>query len=92
MSVSVYFNRLNFHGKDGNGYSVGTVAGIVVGAVCLIVLILGGLRSLGYLRRRDTNELGIYVTSWYSRGGKMAGLGNETKQVFVYSSKQVGLT
>ncbi|XP_071698935.1 probable leucine-rich repeat receptor-like serine/threonine-protein kinase At3g14840 [Rutidosis leptorrhynchoides] len=42
--------------KDGNGVSAGTVAGIVIGVVCLIVLLLGGLWWFGYLRRRATND------------------------------------
>ncbi|GJW87000.1 probable leucine-rich repeat receptor-like serine/threonine-protein kinase [Tanacetum coccineum] len=42
---------------NGNGVSVGTVAGIVVGAVCAVVLILGILWWRGCLRRKDTNEL-----------------------------------
>ncbi|GJR25438.1 probable leucine-rich repeat receptor-like serine/threonine-protein kinase [Tanacetum coccineum] len=45
----------------GNGNSVsvsiGTVAGIVVGAVCVIVLILGVLWWQACLRHKDTNEL-----------------------------------
>nr|XP_043620099.1 probable leucine-rich repeat receptor-like serine/threonine-protein kinase At3g14840 [Erigeron canadensis] len=45
--------------KNGNNMSVGTVAGIVVGAVFLIMLILGVLWWQGYLRRRDANELDL---------------------------------
>ncbi|KAJ0550288.1 putative Malectin domain-containing protein [Helianthus annuus] len=41
--------------------SGGVVAGIVVGAVFSIVLILGILWWFGYLRRRDSSGLGIYV-------------------------------
>ncbi|KAI3769371.1 hypothetical protein L6452_00472 [Arctium lappa] len=43
--------------EDGHGVSVGTVAGIVVGAVCSIILLLGVLWWWGYLRRRDTMDL-----------------------------------
>ncbi|GJX31832.1 probable leucine-rich repeat receptor-like serine/threonine-protein kinase [Tanacetum coccineum] len=42
---------------NGNNVSVGTVAGIVVGAVCAIVLILGVLWWQGCLRHKDTNDL-----------------------------------
>nr|GEX18599.1 probable leucine-rich repeat receptor-like serine/threonine-protein kinase At3g14840 [Tanacetum cinerariifolium] len=42
---------------NGNGVSAGTVAGIVVGSVCAVVLILGILWWRGCLRRKDTNEL-----------------------------------
>ncbi|GKB23238.1 probable leucine-rich repeat receptor-like serine/threonine-protein kinase, partial [Tanacetum coccineum] len=42
---------------NGNSVSVGTVAGIVVGAVCAIVLILGVLWWQGCLRHKDTNDL-----------------------------------
>nr|GEU64934.1 probable leucine-rich repeat receptor-like serine/threonine-protein kinase At3g14840 [Tanacetum cinerariifolium] len=42
--------------KHESGVSVVTVVGIVVGAICLIVLILGALWWLGYLRHGDTNE------------------------------------
>ncbi|PWA64195.1 serine/threonine/dual specificity protein kinase, catalytic domain-containing protein [Artemisia annua] len=45
--------------ENGNGVSVGTVAGIVVGAVCAVVLILGILWWWGCLRHRDTNELDL---------------------------------
>ncbi|KAJ0500500.1 putative protein kinase RLK-Pelle-DLSV family [Helianthus annuus] len=43
--------------KDGNGVSGGTVAGIVVGTLCLIILILGVLWWWGFLRCRDSTEL-----------------------------------
>ncbi|XP_076958601.1 putative LRR receptor-like serine/threonine-protein kinase At1g53420 [Bidens hawaiensis] len=43
--------------NDGNGMSGGTVAGIVVGIVCLIIIFLGVLWWRGYLGRRDTMEL-----------------------------------
>ncbi|KAJ0508020.1 putative transferase, protein kinase RLK-Pelle-DLSV family [Helianthus annuus] len=43
--------------KDGNGVSGGTVAGIVVGTLCLIILILGVLWWRGFLRCRDSTEL-----------------------------------
>ncbi|GJV49896.1 kinase RLK-Pelle-DLSV family protein, partial [Tanacetum coccineum] len=42
---------------NGNSVSAGTVAGILVGAVCVIVLILGVLWWQGCLRHKDTNEL-----------------------------------
>ncbi|KAI3769372.1 hypothetical protein L6452_00473 [Arctium lappa] len=42
---------------NGHGVSGGIVAGIVVGAVCCIILILGVLWWWGYLRRRDTIDL-----------------------------------
>ncbi|KAK1439659.1 hypothetical protein QVD17_05479 [Tagetes erecta] len=42
---------------NGNGVSGGAVAGIVVGTICLIILILGGLWWYGYLKRRDTTEI-----------------------------------
>ncbi|KAI7744311.1 hypothetical protein M8C21_032727 [Ambrosia artemisiifolia] len=51
--------------EKGNSVSGGVVAGIVVGAVFSIVLILGVLWWLGYLRRRDSSGLGIYVPSWF---------------------------
>ncbi|XP_024968218.1 probable leucine-rich repeat receptor-like serine/threonine-protein kinase At3g14840 [Cynara cardunculus var. scolymus] len=43
--------------EDGNGVSGGIVVGIVVGAVCIILLILGVLWWWGYLRHRDTMDL-----------------------------------
>nr|GEV89390.1 probable leucine-rich repeat receptor-like serine/threonine-protein kinase At3g14840 [Tanacetum cinerariifolium] len=42
---------------NGNSVSAGTVAGIVVGAVCVIILILGVLWWQGCLRHTDTNKL-----------------------------------
>ncbi|GKB06081.1 tryptophan synthase beta chain 1, partial [Tanacetum coccineum] len=42
---------------NGNSMSAGTVAGIVVGAVYVIILILGVLWWQGCLRHKDTNEL-----------------------------------
>ncbi|XP_076891890.1 putative leucine-rich repeat receptor-like serine/threonine-protein kinase At3g14840 [Bidens hawaiensis] len=45
--------------EKGNGVSGGVVAGIVVGAVFVIVIILGALWWLGYLRRKDTNDLDL---------------------------------
>nr|XP_043618687.1 probable leucine-rich repeat receptor-like serine/threonine-protein kinase At3g14840 [Erigeron canadensis] len=53
----------DFRCERGNdtGISGGAVAGIVVGAVCLVilVLVLGILWWMGYLRHRDTNELDL---------------------------------
>ncbi|KAD3066349.1 hypothetical protein E3N88_34229 [Mikania micrantha] len=46
--------------ENGNGVSGGAVAGIVVGAVCAIILILGVLWWCGYLRPRDTTELELH--------------------------------
>ncbi|KAD1319618.1 hypothetical protein E3N88_43023 [Mikania micrantha] len=46
--------------ENGNGVSGGAVAGIVVGAVCGIILILGVLWWCGYLRPRDTTELELH--------------------------------
>lgn len=45
----------------------GIVGGVVGGAVCAIILLLGVLWWCGYLRRKD--ELGIYVASPNFRGG-----------------------
>ncbi|KVI10548.1 Concanavalin A-like lectin/glucanase, subgroup [Cynara cardunculus var. scolymus] len=42
---------------NGHGVSRGVVAGIVVGSVCCIVVILGVLWWWGYLRHRDTIDL-----------------------------------
>ncbi|KAI3809622.1 hypothetical protein L1987_19218 [Smallanthus sonchifolius] len=46
-------------GGNGNGVSGGTVAGIVVGTLCLIILIVGFLWWWGYLRRGATTELDL---------------------------------
>ncbi|KAI7725901.1 hypothetical protein M8C21_007917 [Ambrosia artemisiifolia] len=43
--------------KDGDGVSGGAVAGIVVGTLSLIILVLGVLWWQGYLRRGDSMEL-----------------------------------
>ncbi|PWA79702.1 serine/threonine/dual specificity protein kinase, catalytic domain-containing protein [Artemisia annua] len=43
--------------KNENGVSVVTVVGIVVGAIGLIVLILGALWWLGYFHHGDTNDI-----------------------------------
>ncbi|KAM0063232.1 putative protein kinase RLK-Pelle-DLSV family [Helianthus debilis subsp. tardiflorus] len=42
---------------NGNGVSAGTVAGIVVGTLCLIILILGALWWRGCLRCRNATQL-----------------------------------
>lgn len=69
LLLFVYFNYSDFvvaqndgpSPKNGNGVSKGIVAGIVVGAICFIVLILGVLWFWGYLRGKDnTMERGIY--------------------------------
>ncbi|KAD3066740.1 hypothetical protein E3N88_34620 [Mikania micrantha] len=46
--------------ENGNGVSGGAVAGIVVGAVCAIILILGVLWWCGYLRHKDTTQLELH--------------------------------
>ncbi|KAL8205433.1 hypothetical protein R6Q57_008984 [Mikania cordata] len=50
----------NFPVPNGNGVSGGAVAGIVVGAVCAIILILGVLWWCGYLRHKDTTQLDLH--------------------------------
>nr|XP_043618688.1 probable leucine-rich repeat receptor-like serine/threonine-protein kinase At3g14840 [Erigeron canadensis] len=45
--------------RNDNGVSRGTVAGIVVGAVCLILLILGVLWWWGSLHKKDANNLDL---------------------------------
>ncbi|KAL8205435.1 hypothetical protein R6Q57_008986 [Mikania cordata] len=46
--------------ENENGVSKGAVAGIVVGAVCAIILILGVLWWCGYLHHRDTMQLDLH--------------------------------
>ncbi|KAI7737117.1 hypothetical protein M8C21_007426, partial [Ambrosia artemisiifolia] len=43
--------------KDGDGVSGGAVAGIVIGTLSLIIIVLGVLWWQGYLRRGDSMEL-----------------------------------
>ncbi|KAK1439660.1 hypothetical protein QVD17_05480 [Tagetes erecta] len=45
--------------ENGKGVSGGVVAGIVIGAIFSIVLILGVLWWLGYLRRKDTSGIDL---------------------------------
>ncbi|KAM0063236.1 putative protein kinase RLK-Pelle-DLSV family [Helianthus debilis subsp. tardiflorus] len=47
-------------GENGKSVSGGIVAGIVVGAVCAIILILGLLWWCGYLRCKDPMELDLH--------------------------------
>ncbi|KAI7744314.1 hypothetical protein M8C21_032730, partial [Ambrosia artemisiifolia] len=47
-------------GGNGNGVSTSVVAGIVVGAVGAIILILGILWWCGYLRHKDAMELDLH--------------------------------
>ncbi|XP_071696558.1 probable LRR receptor-like serine/threonine-protein kinase At1g29720 isoform X2 [Rutidosis leptorrhynchoides] len=57
ISVNPNFLVPNEVEENDKGVSRGTVAAIVVGVVCGVVLILGVLWWWGYLRQRDTNEL-----------------------------------
>ncbi|KAD3066745.1 hypothetical protein E3N88_34625 [Mikania micrantha] len=57
---SYFYYPVPKESENGNGVSGGAVAGIVVGAVCGIILILGVLWWCGYLRHRDTTQLELH--------------------------------
>ncbi|PWA39321.1 leucine-rich repeat transmembrane protein kinase [Artemisia annua] len=50
--------------RNDGSLRVGTVVGIVVGAFCAIVLILGLLWWRGCLRHKDANELAFSTSNW----------------------------